>query len=124
MVFSSSLFLLYFLPAFLIIYFLLGKKLKNIFALTASIFFYAWGAPDFIFIVIGSIVIDFYIVNWLNKSQRKKKRILLGLSVILNVGLLLSIFIPRYVDICCIITKYRHLYKYLLYIYCYIVICS
>ena len=89
MVFSSSLFLLYFLPAFLIIYFLLGKKLKNIFALAASIFFYAWGAPDFIFIVLGSIIIDFYIVNWLNTSKGKKKRILLGLSVILNIGLLL-----------------------------------
>lgn len=89
MVFSSSLFLLYFLPAFLFIYFLLGKKLKNIFALVASIFFYAWGAPDFIFIVLGSIVIDFYIVNWLNKSIGKKRRILLGLSVALNIGLLL-----------------------------------
>lgn len=89
MVFSSSLFLLYFLPAFLIIYFLLGKKLKNLFALAASIFFYAWGAPDFIFIVLGSIVIDFYIVEWLNRSSGKKKRILLGLSVMLNVGLLL-----------------------------------
>ena len=89
MVFSSSLFLLYFLPSFLIIYFLLGKKLKNIFALAASILFYAWGAPDFIFIVLGSIVLDFYIVKWLNISTGKKKRILLGLSVMLNVGLLL-----------------------------------
>ncbi len=89
MVFSSSLFLLYFLPAFLIIYFLLGRKLKNIFALAASIFFYAWGAPDFIFIVLGSIVIDFYIVKWLSQSTAKRKRILLGLSVILNIGLLL-----------------------------------
>jgi alginate O-acetyltransferase complex protein AlgI len=89
MVFSSSLFLLYFLPAFLIIYFLLGKRLKNIFALFASIFFYSWGAPDFIFIVLGSIVIDYYIVDLLNRSAGKKRRILLGLSVALNVGLLL-----------------------------------
>jgi len=88
MVFSSSLFLLYFLPVFLIIYFLLGKKLKNIFALIASIFFYAWGAPDFIFIVLGSIIIDYYIVELLNKSIGKRKNILLALSVLLNVGLL------------------------------------
>ena len=89
MVFSSSLFLLYFLPAFLIIYFILGKRYKNLFALLASIFFYAWGAPDFIFIVLGSIFIDFYIVKFLSRSSGKKKRILLALSVILNIGLLL-----------------------------------
>ena len=88
MVFSSSLFLLYFLPTFLVIYFLLGKKLKNYFALLASIFFYSWGAPDFIFIVLGSIIIDYYIVELLNKSTGKRKNVLLALSVLLNVGLL------------------------------------
>ena len=90
MVFSSSLFLLYFFPAFLIIYYLLPRKFRNIFALVASIFFYSWGAPDFIFIVLGSIIIDFYIVDILYKSTlRKARRILLTLSVFLNVGLLL-----------------------------------
>lgn len=90
MVFSSSLFLLYFFPAFLIVYYLLPRKFRNIFALVASIFFYSWGAPDFIFIVLGSIIIDFYIVDILYKSTlRKARRILLTLSVFLNVGLLL-----------------------------------
>nr|NQU90396.1 MBOAT family protein [Bacteroidota bacterium] len=89
MVFSSSLFLLYFFPAFLIIYYLLPKVFKNIFALLASIFFYAWGAPDFIFIVLGSIVVDYYIVDLIHKSTlRKARRILLTISVLLNVGLL------------------------------------
>lgn len=88
MVFSSSLFLLYFLPIFLVIYYVINKKYKNIFALIASIFFYSWGAPDFIFIVLGSIVIDFYIVKYLNDAPRRKKRILMSLSVILNIGLL------------------------------------
>ncbi|MCD4682975.1 MAG: MBOAT family protein [Bacteroidales bacterium] len=89
MVFSSSLFLLYFLPAFLIIYFILGKKLKNIFALLASIFFYSWGAPDFIFVVLGSIFIDFYVVKLMDKAVGKKKLLLISLSVLLNIGLLL-----------------------------------
>jgi alginate O-acetyltransferase complex protein AlgI len=89
MVFSSSLFLLYFLPAFLIIYYLLPNRLKNIFTLLASIFFYAWGAPDFIFIVLGSITIDFFIVDWMHKSTlRKARRILLAISVVINVGML------------------------------------
>jgi alginate O-acetyltransferase complex protein AlgI len=89
MVFSSSLFLLYFLPAFLIIYYILPRFLKNYFGLIASMFFYAWGAPDFIFIVLGSIALDFYVVDLLNKATGEKKRYLLAISVILNIGLLL-----------------------------------
>ncbi len=89
MVFSSSLFLLYFLPAFLIIYYLLPARLKNLFALIASIFFYAWGAPIFIFVVLGSIIVDFYIVKSLYRSEGKKKSALLASSVVLNVGMLL-----------------------------------
>lgn len=88
MVFSSNLFLLYFLPVFLIIYFLLGKRFKNPFALAASILFYAWGAPDFIFIVLGSIVTDYYIVDRLAKTAGREKRLLLAASVVLNIGLL------------------------------------
>ncbi|MEZ5083173.1 MAG: MBOAT family O-acyltransferase [Bacteroidales bacterium] len=89
MVFSSSLFLLYFLPAFLIIYFLLPRILKNYFGLAASLLFYAWGAPDFIFVVLGSIVIDFYIVKALSRSLGRNKKIYITLSVILNIGLLI-----------------------------------
>ncbi|MCK5839975.1 MAG: MBOAT family protein, partial [Bacteroidales bacterium] len=89
MVFSSSLFLLYFLPIFLLIYFLIDKKYKNGFGLFASLFFYAWGAPEFIFVVIGSIIIDFYLVRLMNDSVGRKKMVLIGLSVVLNVGLLL-----------------------------------
>ncbi len=88
MVFSSSLFLLYFLPAFLLIYYLLPRSAKNIFALLASMFFYAWGAPDFIFIVLGSIVADFYIVSLMNRQSGNRKKLLVSASVLLNIGLL------------------------------------
>jgi len=88
MVFSSSLFLLYFLPSFLIIYFILGKKYRNYFALLASILFYSWGAPRFLFIVMGSILVDFYVVQEMYTSTGRKKNLLLWVSIILNVGLL------------------------------------
>ncbi|MCB2206868.1 MAG: MBOAT family protein [Bacteroidetes bacterium] len=88
MVFSSSLFLLYFFPAFLIIYFALPTKFKNLFILLSSIVFYAWGAPDFIVFVLGSIAIDFYLVKWLFTSKGQKKLILTSISVIINIGLL------------------------------------
>lgn len=88
MVFSSALFLVIFLPVFLIVYYLLPRLFKNPWVLLASIVFYAWGAPDFIFIVLGAIVIDFYIVKRIPGSQRKWKRWLAGMSVFLNIGLL------------------------------------
>lgn len=89
MVFSSSIFLLYFLPAFLLLYYLSPRVAKNYVALAASLFFYAWGAPDFIFIVIASIVFDFYLVKWMHKTKGRKKKVLVGISVVSNIGLLL-----------------------------------
>ncbi len=88
MVFSSSLFLLYFFPAFLITYFVIPTKYKNIFILLSSIVFYAWGAPDFIVFVLGSIAIDFYLVKWLYVSKGRKKLVLTSISVFVNIGLL------------------------------------
>ena len=89
MVFSSIIFLLYFLPIFLILYFVVGKKYKNIVILASSILFYSWGAPVFVFILLGSTFLDFYLVQWMHKSQTpKRKKGLLIFSILLNVGLL------------------------------------
>lgn len=89
MVFSSSLFLLYFFPVFLIVYYLLPRVAKNPFALLASVFFYAWGAPTFVFIVLGSILLDFYVVKLMDQKAGKPKGWLLAVSMTLNIGLLL-----------------------------------
>lgn len=89
MVFSSTLFLLYFLPAFLVCYTLTPKKGKNYTILLFSLLFYAWGAPKFIFLLVGSTIIDFYIVQSLHRATvKKKKKLLLACSIIMNVGLL------------------------------------
>lgn len=89
MVFSSTLFLFYFLPIFLIIYNIAPKKLKNYIILIFSLFFYAWGAPRFIFIVIFSIILTFYLVrNLNNSSSTKKRKILLFIGIFINLGLL------------------------------------
>ena len=89
MVFSSSLFLLYFLPVFLLFYYFADVKYKNLIALAASVFFYAWGAPTFIFIVAGSIIVDFYAVNKMHRSNGRSKRLWVAFSVFLNIGMLL-----------------------------------
>jgi alginate O-acetyltransferase complex protein AlgI len=61
MIFSSILFLLYFLPAFLLLYALAPKKAKNPILLASSIFFYSWGAPKFIFVILGTTLLDFFL---------------------------------------------------------------
>ncbi len=89
MVFSSSLFILYFLPAFLLIYYLLPVKFKNYFTLVASILFYSWGAPRFIFVILGTTFIDFHLVQWMAATRTKLHRqLMLSLSVSINLGLL------------------------------------
>lgn len=89
MVFSSILFLLYFLPVFMLVYVLLPKKAKNYWALLISILFYAWGAPNFLYVVLGTSLIDFYLVRALYKSDSPQRRkLFLAVSLTLNLGLL------------------------------------
>ncbi len=89
MVFSSILFLLYFLPIFMLVYFLSPQKIKNIVILLGSIFFYAWGAPKFIFVILGTTLLDFYLVKWMDRSTNDNRRkLMLLLSLTVNLGLL------------------------------------
>lgn len=87
MVFSSTLFLFVFLAVFLVIYHLTPARLKNIVLLVASLAFYAWGAPKFLFILLASLVLNFYIVRSMSRQEQRRK-VGLVLSLILNLGLL------------------------------------
>lgn len=89
MVFSSIFFLMYFLPAFLGIYLITPKAAKNYVILLFSIVFYAWGAPKFIFVILASTIVDFYIVKAMFKAvEKKRKKLLLSCSLLMNLGLL------------------------------------
>jgi len=89
MVFSSIVFILYFLPVFLVTYYLADKKYKNLVILIFSIFFYSWGAPKFIFVILGTTFLDFHLVKWMSRTQTVlHRRLMLALSVSVNLGLL------------------------------------
>ncbi|MGZ4035702.1 MAG: MBOAT family O-acyltransferase [Bacteroidia bacterium] len=88
MVFSSNFFLLTFLPLFLLAYYTCPAKFKNIVFLIASLFFYAWGAPKFIFVLLFSLFLDFYLVRFIYKSEGKTKKYFLSTSVFLSIALL------------------------------------
>lgn len=92
MVFSSITFLLYFLPVSIAGYFVLSfsRAMQNIWLLVVSLLFYAWGEPAFIFILVGSII-----VNWICglliaafDSKKKARKAVLVVNIIFNVGIL------------------------------------
>ena len=89
MVFSSSIFLFWFLPIFLGVYFLVDRRYKNAVALLASLIFYGFGSPKFLLVLLSSIFIDFFLVRQIDKSEdAKRRKLFLVFSVILNIGLL------------------------------------
>lgn len=89
MVFSSITFLVYFLPIFLLVYHLTPNKLKNTCLLIFSIIFYAWGGPKFIFVILGTTFLDFYLVNAMhNAGTKSTKNQFLIVSLAMNLGLL------------------------------------
>lgn len=88
MVFSSYVFLFLFLPATLIVYFLLPLKGKNLWLLFTSLFFYGWNNPKYLLILLVSILINWCTGLLLERiSSRKKPIIVLGISA--NLLLLL-----------------------------------
>ena len=87
MLFSSIPFLFYFLPAVVIVYFLTPRKLKNAFLLLASLLFYAWGEPRYVFLMAAAIVL-FYIYGIAVEKSKKYKKLWLGASVLTGVAML------------------------------------
>lgn len=89
MVFSSAIFLTRFLPLILLVYFLADKKYRNAILLAASIIFYSWKAPRFIFMILATTLVDFFLVRKMyGEEDRKKKKLLLILALCINIGLL------------------------------------
>lgn len=87
MVFSSITFIYYFLPILLLIYFIMPSKFRNIILLIFSLFFYFYGEPKYIWVLILSCVINY--IFGLIVEKFKKKRLLLIISIIFNLGLLM-----------------------------------
>lgn len=89
MIFSSSIFLFVFLPVLLLLYYLMPYKAKNHILLIFSLLFYSWGEPRFVFLIIASIVIDYFIACHLPKCTGNIRKRWLIFSILLNVGILL-----------------------------------
>ena len=89
MVFSSFVFLIYFLPITVLGYYLMPGKGKNLWLLLASLIFYAWGEPKYIILMLVSILINYGLGLLIEKenSQAGRKAWMI-FSVIYNLGIL------------------------------------
>ena len=90
MVFSSILFLFFFLPAVLVLYFLVPKPCKNVVLLLFSLIFYAWGEPVYIILMIFSAVFNYVMGIDIDQKRmdRRAARGSLILTLVVNLFLL------------------------------------
>lgn len=90
MVFSQLTFLYYFLPIVMIVYFFSSDKIRNVLIFITGLFFYAWGEPFYVCLMLFSTAIDYIAGRLMAKydDDNKKRKICLIVSVCMNVGLL------------------------------------
>ena len=94
MLFTSISFLYYFLPSLIIIYFITPKKYKNIILLIASLVFYFYGEPKYVFLMIIEIIIAYIGAILIDKYKNQSKNILIT-TIFIHVFLLI---IFKYTD--------------------------
>ncbi len=90
MVFSSIFFIFGFLPVFMLLYYLVPQKLQNPVLIIGSIFFYAWGEPVYVILMLFSAIFNYFMGLDLddpkhNSSSRKRTLIF---AIIVNLAIL------------------------------------
>ena len=92
MLFTSISFLYYFLPAVILLYFIVPKKAKNFVLFVSSILFYFYGEPKYVFLMLIEILISYIGAIIIDKSNKKST---LSTLIVIHLGLLV---IFKYTD--------------------------
>jgi alginate O-acetyltransferase complex protein AlgI len=71
MLFSSIIFIVYFLPLFLALYFLTGMRTAPL--LTGSVIFYTWGEGEYIFLLVALIVANFILARIIRRQTGSRE---------------------------------------------------
>lgn len=89
MLFSSIVFLFTFLPAVMLLYYLLPVRFRNVILLLASLVFYAWGEPVYLFLMLLSILFNYFsgldIARNLQDKRAAKRSLVFNLIINLAV---------------------------------------
>ncbi len=97
MVFSSTVFLFFYLPLVLLIYYMTPLKWRNAVLLVFNLIFYGWGEPVYLFLMIASTAIDYFLGIQIERHRENRsmaKRILIA-SILINIG---TLFVFKYLD--------------------------
>ncbi|WP_242304973.1 MBOAT family protein, partial [Bacillus cereus group sp. BfR-BA-01449] len=83
-------FLCLFLPAVLLIYYAVRKELQNIVLLFFSLVFYAWGEPIYVFLMLFSILVNYWFGILLGNSRftNGQRKLLLTFAIVMNIAIL------------------------------------
>ncbi|OGR17410.1 MAG: hypothetical protein A2X81_15090 [Desulfobacterales bacterium GWB2_56_26] len=83
MVFSSLFFLFYFLPIVLVSYCVIPVRLRNLYLLLASLFFYAWGEGLYVLLMLFVTIVNYFFgMSFANKTATTRRRLLtLGIGI-------------------------------------------
>lgn len=97
MLFTSLEFLFAFFPITIIVYFICPKKFKNYWLMCVSLFFYAWGEPFFLFVMLASIVFNYCCALGISANSGNEHicRGILTVAVVGNIGI---IFVYKYMN--------------------------
>jgi alginate O-acetyltransferase complex protein AlgI len=90
-VFASFIFLFWFLPVALPVYFAAPPRLRNLALILVSFAFYGWWRPQYVLLMLLSVLIDYWAARCMGErddARAKQRKRWLLVSVIANLGLL------------------------------------
>ena len=88
MVFSSIFFIFCFLPVFMLIYYLVPGKGKDIVLFAGSLVFYAWGEPVYVILMMFSALFNYYMGLELDRCPEESRKANLIFAIIVNTAIL------------------------------------
>ncbi len=90
MLLASNVFLFYFLPICIFAYYLAKKEYRNYILLVASLFFYAWGEPIYLVLILVSIALNYIFALLVDRFRDNAKlaNIIIGITVAANMSVL------------------------------------
>jgi alginate O-acetyltransferase complex protein AlgI len=87
----TSLQFIFFLPAVVVLYYLLNHRYRWLLLLIASYYFYMCWKAEYVVLILGSTIVDYLVAIKISRSESTMvKRILLSISIFTNLGLLFS----------------------------------
>ena len=88
MIFSSLLFLFWFMPVFFLIYYLVPMRAKNFVLLVGSMVFYGWGEPKYLILLVISILVNYLAGLLIHRFRGRADRIVLVCALVFDIGML------------------------------------